>query len=282
MTRVLAFCTLPAAQHGLVPGKYGNPARDGFRITKEKDSQRLRVSRTFAAAVESLAEEEGEKIRDTQAKRFLRDLNRLIRWFRVLSSQASINEVSLDQLGGVDFRLEDTQATWGSIQSSDQRISSDVSPKAVAKKVKRYFDKSGEPPVEVLFLLDAKEALREGRFRESILFCWSVIDATFNKTFGELVDSRLAGEWAESRAYLKGIDFPLRQKMTGGMKLLCGRSLFHEPDVFWKRLSTSYTKRNKIIHEGHSANEDEARSAITVAEEIVSKLKEVAASCPTA
>ncbi len=62
------------------------------------------------------------------------------------------------------------------------------------------------------------------------------------------------------------------------MKLLCGRSLFNEPEDFWDRLSASYSKRNKIIHEGQNASEEEAKASLVVAQQLVVKLKEVTGS----
>ena len=69
--------------------------------------------------------------------------------------------------------------------------------------------------------------------------------------------------------FLKGIDFGLRHKMTTGLRLLTGRSLHMEPDGFWQELSISYGKRNKIIHEGQIAHEDDAKLAIKMARRIV-------------
>ncbi|HXE54130.1 MAG TPA: hypothetical protein VN541_14000 [Tepidisphaeraceae bacterium] len=60
-----------------------------------------------------------------------------------------------------------------------------------------------------------------------------------------------------------------RHKMTTGLRLLVGRSLFMEPDGFWQELSASYALRNRIIHEGQIAHEDDARQAIRVARKIV-------------
>jgi hypothetical protein len=65
------------------------------------------------------------------------------------------------------------------------------------------------------------------------------------------------------------MDFGLKHKMTTGLRLLVGRSLYTEPDNFWRDLSASYNLRNRIIHEGQIAHEDEAKLAIKVARKIV-------------
>ena len=96
-----------------------------------------------------------------------------------------------------------------------------------------------EPDVAVLNLLDAEYAVSVGRFREAVLLCWSVIDSTFVRAFERLVDDRLPAEWPDGRRFLKGFDFGLRQKMTSGLRLVAGRSLYEEPDGFWDRLSAS-------------------------------------------
>jgi hypothetical protein len=84
-----------------------------------------------------------------------------------------------------------------------------------------------------------------------------------------IFDEHLGDDWSEGRDFLKGVDFGLRHKMTTGLRLLTGRSLYKEPGGFWQDLSASYNLRNKIIHEGQVANEDEAKLAIKVARQIV-------------
>ena len=82
---------------------------------------------------------------------------------------------------------------------------------------------------------------------EAVLFCWSTIDSTFNREYDKLVDSKLDNEWAEAREFFKGVDFPLKKKMSAALYLVSGRSLFREPGDLWQRLSSSYNKRNGII-----------------------------------
>jgi hypothetical protein len=132
-----------------------------------------------------------------------------------------------------------------------------------------------DPDVADLFLLDAERALHQGRFREAVLFCWSTIDSVFSRRYDALVDATLVGEWGEAREFFKGLDFKLRNKMSAGMHLVANRSLFREPGDFWQRLSTSYSKRNAIIHRGDNATEDEATQAVAVARKVVQIMREV-------
>jgi hypothetical protein len=85
---------------------------------------------------------------------------------------------------------------------------------------------------------------------------------------GRLVD-RLRDEWPDGRDFLKGIDFGLRHKMTTGLRLLGCSSFYLEPDSFWQDLSASYGLRNRIIHDGQIAHEDDAKLAINVARNVV-------------
>src|SRR5271166_187024 len=78
-----------------------------------------------------------------------------------------------------------------------------------------------------------KRALHQGRFRETVLFCWSTIDSVFNRRYGALVDAALLDEWGEARDFFKGLDFKLRNKMSAGMHLVANQSLFREPGDFW-------------------------------------------------
>ena len=122
-----------------------------------------------------------------------------------------------------------------------------------------------------------RKGVHQGRFRETVLFCWSTIDSVFNRRYGALVDAALLDEWGEARDFFKGLDFKLRNKMMPGMHLVANRSLFREPGDFWQRLSASYSKRNAIIHRGENASEDEATQAVAVARQIVRIMRGVVA-----
>jgi hypothetical protein len=56
--------------------------------------------------------------------------------------------------------------------------------------------------------------------------------------------------------------------MTALLRLVCGRSLFSDLPR-WEKLQNSYEKRNKIIHDGSSATEDDAEEALSVARWVV-------------
>jgi hypothetical protein len=131
----------------------------------------------------------------------------------------------------------------------------------------------GEPDVADLNLLDADHAMRVGRFREAVLLCWGAIDSTFVRSFTRMVDSKLPGEWSDAKEFLKGIDFGLRHKMTSGLRLFAGISLFRDHRNLWDDLSVSYKTRNRIIHEGQSADEQDAIRALHVARQVASIVK---------
>ncbi len=99
--------------------------------------------------------------------------------------------------------------------------------------------------------------------------------SVFNRRYNVLVDTALLGEWSEARDFFKSLDFKLRNKMSAGMHIVAHRSLFREPGDFWQRLSTSYNKRNAIIHRGENANEDEATQAVAVARQMLRIMHEV-------
>ena len=57
--------------------------------------------------------------------------------------------------------------------------------------------------------------------------------------------------------------------MSAALYLVSGRSLFREAGDLWQQLSISYNKRNGIIHRGESADEDDARRALSVARRVI-------------
>jgi hypothetical protein len=218
------------------------------------------------------------RTRHQQADRLLRRVNHLLRWYRVATGQATIMELTRAQASPFRFTVEGTGAAWGAapLEYATPPLPSPAagSRAAFGDTVRQGLSRETDPDVATLNLLDAEYARRVGRFREAVLLCWGAIDSTFVRKFKSLVDDRLRDDWAEGRKFLKGIDFGLRYKMTTGLRLLAGRSLYTEPDSIWEELSASYDLRNKIIHEGQIAHEDDAKLAIKVARKIV----EIAAS----
>ncbi|HUO08945.1 MAG TPA: hypothetical protein VM008_11630 [Phycisphaerae bacterium] len=228
---------------------------------------------TASMAIEAPDDLDGERkvtFKVDSAQRLLCRVNFLLRWHRSVTQWATVREMTLAQASPFVFLLAGTEEIWGGFDASPFPVSSFTdSTKDTARRLKEGFSSGIEPPVEELLLLDARQALFEGRFREAVLFCWSTIDSTFSRRFDVLVDQRLGDEWAESRRFVKGLDFGLRHKMAVGLRMLTGRSLYREPNEFWGDLSTSYDRRNAIIHRGETADENDARLAVRVAEKIV-------------
>jgi len=211
--------------------------------------------------------------RHRQADWLLRHVNSLLRWYRVATRQPNIVELTLAQASPFWFTFEATDEVWGGdapLEYEPQSpLPADGSRAEFAAFVREGLSGKTEPDVATLNLLDAEYALSIGRFREAVLLCWGAIDSTFVRKFESLVDDRLKDDYADGRDFVKGLDFGLRRKMTVGLNLLAGRSLYQEPNGFWEKLSTSYGLRNKIIHEGQIAHEVDAKQAIAVAHEIV-------------
>jgi hypothetical protein len=212
--------------------------------------------------------------------RLLRRTNKMLRWYRSVRRRADIMELTRAQACPFSFEIIGAAAdpTWTTPVEYEES-----GPVPIAMTVEQITAQVGaglvsgqDPSVDALFLLDAERALQQGRFRESVLFCWSTIDSVFNRKYDELVNVRLAGEWPESRRDFSANDFGLKLKMSACMHLFVNRSLYREPYELWGRLSASYTKRNHIIHRGENATEDEARQAIDVARRIVTIMGEIA------
>ena len=217
--------------------------------------------------------EERQRLRARDAEQLMRRTNRLLRWYRALSRQTEVIELTRARVSPFRFQL-----VGGGIPEewNDPIEYEAVGPTALplgidelANAVRSGLASGDEPGVADLFLIDAERALHDGRFREAVLFCWSTIDAVFNRKYDSLLNATLAGEWRPAREFFTGVDFGLQNKMSAVMHLVANRSLFREPDNLWAMLSRSYDKRNAIIHRGENAAEDEARAALEVARRII-------------
>lgn len=210
------------------------------------------------------------RVQTAEAVRLIQLTNRFLRWYRTLRNEVGVFEVTRAQVSPFRF-FDDTGQGWGQdlIFEPSFPVQAETTRGQHWESLIAGFASGGEPDIADLALADARVALSSGRFREAVLLCWSAIDSTFTRRFQRLVDERLDREWSEAKKFLKGFDFGLRQKMTAGMRLLTGRSFFELPNNFWSRLSDSYTLRNRIIHAGQNATEDEARQSIDIADELI-------------
>ncbi len=201
--------------------------------------------------------EERSRLKIRQADQLLNLANRLLRCYRATTRNATIIELSRAEASPCRFWVMSEGAdplAWEKnldFKAELPKIRA-LRPETIAKRVRALLASGNEPEVADLFLLDAELAIHEGRFREAVLFCWSTIDATFNRKYDQLVESKLTGEWAEARSFFRGLDFGLKNKMSAALYLISGRSLFREPEDLWQKLSNSYNKRNAIIHRGES------------------------------
>jgi hypothetical protein len=231
---------------------------------------------------EDIDEIQRQRVRDVE--QLVRRSNRLLRWYRAVSRRADIIEITRAQASPFQFTFIGPAAApeWAlpfAVEAAGPQPV-EIAIAQMSQSVRDGLVAGNDPDVAELFLLDAERALYQGRFRETVLFCWSTIDSVFNRKYDALIDVALAGEWAESRRFFTGVDFGLKNKMTAALFLVSDRSLFRQPGDFWERLRVSYDKRNAIIHRGQNANEDEARQAIDIAQRVVAIMNEIAVPAP--
>ncbi len=254
-------------------GSQGNSIslREQYMETNGVTTKRTAVSSEFEADSSALLEKQ-LALKNREADALLRRANRLLRWYRAETRQFAVVEITKVQASPFVFTEKITKSVWGnalSFEANPPTMTPSRSGDSLAKAVRSGMASSSDPQVADLFLLDAEQALRDGRFRETVLFCWSTIDATFNTRYDLLVDQMLVGEWTDGRSSLKDNRFGIKNKMSAVLFLMTGRSLFREPDNFWENLAKSYTKRNSIIHRGETAQEPDAELALLVARAVV-------------
>lgn len=216
--------------------------------------------------------------KERAAKRLLAQTNRLLRWYRVLNEEAEVTELSFAQASPFEFGVVSPSAAeiqGGWLTEVVHEITSParirLPNEQLTQRLTECLATEREPDVPTLFLLDAEWATENGRFREAVLFCWSTIDSTFNRHYADLVDRALQGESEGVKDFFKGNtgQFSLRFRMTAGLHLVARRSLAREPDNLWQKLTSSYEKRNGIVHRGELATEADAKTALEAARKVV-------------
>lgn len=247
-------------------------------ILEEAQPPRTPISGLYSPA-DSADPDEIQRLRARCAEQFLTRINRLIRWYRAVSRRAEIIELTRAQVSPFAFSpigAAPPSPDWLRPLPYEQPPAPvHLDAVQTTAQVRAGLGSGGNPGVAELFLLDAEHALRQGRFREAVLLCWSTIDSVFNRKYDTLVRAALAGEWAEARDFFLGHDFGMRNKMSAVLHLVANRSLFREPDDLWQRMTVSYNKRNDIIHRGENATEDEANAALDVARRIVAVMNAI-------
>ena len=271
----------------LPPGEYPTPGvggsvclADGLVTNPNGASEaRSEVSSVFDPSDAAGSDTQARK-RQSEADLLLRRVNRLLRWYRVVTGHAAVIELTRAQASPFRFAVDGTGATWGGDAALEYEAASlpllaKDSCANFGDAVRQGLAGRKDPDVAALNVLDARYALSVGRFRESVLLCWAAIDSTFVRKFKGLVAARLKDHWKEGHDFLNGPNVGLRQKMTVGLLLLNCPPLHTRPENFWNKLSESYDLRNKIIHEGQVAQERDAEEAIKVAQEIVQIVAEL-------
>ena len=233
------------------------------------------VYQTQVSAIFDASDSEGRHRQlGSEADRLLRRVNHLLRWYRVTAGHPIITELTRAQASPFRFTVEATGEPWGGdalleFEAQIPPMPAAGNRAAFGDAVRHGLSGKADPEVAELNLLDAEYGAERRPLSRGGSIVLGAIDSTFVRKFKRLVDDRLADEWADGRDFLKGIDFGLRHRMTTGLRMLVGRSLYTEPDGFWQDLSASYGLRNRIIHDGQIAHEDDAKSAIKIARKIV-------------
>ena len=124
-------------------------------------TKRSALSSVFEASGPAELEQEFA-IKSREADALLRQINRLIRWYRSETRHAAIVEITRVQASPFVFRERDTESLRGSELAFEEDppslpVTSSVTP--IAKTVRFGMASRSDPEVAKLFLLDAEQAL---------------------------------------------------------------------------------------------------------------------------
>lgn len=242
-------------------------------LTVEKSDRSGRIATLAYSIFESPEQtrEGRETIAEREANRLIKMVNHLLRWYRTITRIPTILELTRAAASPFSclilpklepwvppLTFEPSPLEYRNLESSE-----------LGGKLRKALAGGNEPDVADLNLLDAEHAIRVGRFREAVLLSWGAIDSTFVRRFNDLVNTKMADDWSDTRDFLKGVDFGLRHKMTSGLRFVADKSVYRDWPELWPDLSNSYRKRNGIIHSGDSATEEDAELAVSVAQRLV-------------
>lgn len=259
----------------LVDGRASQIVLQDIAVMGNESAQekRTQVSLIFDSNVAT--DDDIQCLKTQKVEALLQHTNRLLRWYRVTTGRAEVTELARAQSSPYRFRVlgedENLPSMWTEpivFEASPLRFASGQTVESITQVVRGGLSGRHDPEVSELFLLDAEQTLREGRFRETVLFCWSAIDATFSQKYKFLIHNAVEGK-DEREAFVNFRNASMRYRMSAGLLFCTGQSLYEQPGDLWANLNLSYNKRNKIIHEGEFAQEADAVLSIKVAHQIV-------------
>ena len=108
-----------------------------------------------------------QSLRFQDADRLLRRTNRLLRWYRSVRRRGDITEMT--QARASPFRFEAAEGVdpaWTQpLEYEESRpVAAVISIAEITNAVRVGLASGADPPVDVLFLLDAERAIQQGRF----------------------------------------------------------------------------------------------------------------------
>lgn len=239
------------------------------------------VKRTRSSCIFSdtaAVDDEVQQVKTQEAEQLLRQTNRLLRWYRAVTGRGTITELPRAEASPFLFRAingaEDASPLRGEpilFEFSPLNLDFGQTEQSITQAIRSGLTGQDDPEVSALFLLDAEQALREGRFREAVLFCWSAIASTFSQKYKLLIQGTVEGA-NERESFTNYRNASMRYRMSAGLYFCTGVSIYDQPDSLWEKLTESYSKRNSIIHDGASAQEADADLALSVARQVINFL----------
>ncbi len=235
---------------------------------------------TFSRVVE--VDDAGTVDRQSNLAEELLDLvNRLLRWYRYLTSDFAVTELTQTRVGYFHFR-DESGDPWGPQAGRWQLASPNLAmddvhdPEQTRDELLAALAGSDDPPVWHLLLADAQLALTEGRYRESVLHSWSAIESCFGYHYHRWARARTDLS-SDERQGLVGRDMSLANQMTAGLRFVAGQSLHELLGDDWIQRRRSYQARNAIVHEGQAASIADAMGSVAFAQRVIEVVEQLAA-----
>jgi len=244
--------------------RLGNQHFGQLEVSQAGDHTQVRVH--FQANLDDTPDQR-QQTAARQAKELLRQTNHLLRWYRFLTKNAAMVELTQARLSPIGFvQTADNVAYHEDLNFKDETPRSDhLTGTELEIALQNHLNTGQEPPLAEMMQLDAKMAKIEGRFREAVLFSWSAIDSLFNTAYDRRIQAISGHGLGDSKEWFMGKqgEMPLKIKMTGMLYLLTQNS-FSFDSKKWQNLVVSYKKRNEIIHRAGHATEEDASQALEV------------------
>lgn len=200
-------------------------------------------------------------------------INRLLQTYRLDLMQSHWQEAYVEPLSDVDLfgvtirtRLDD--GTWDNTFQFGEQLGGGLQLARIAEPsedARTALITGQEPPISFALVVEARRHFIYGNYRMAVVEANTAVESIVLQAIGEYY--RHIGRPEEQISNV--LEAGLKNLMEHHLALACGETPFHGSELHEQWLDRAYDLRNRVVHRGASAQQDESFEAIRACQRAV-------------